>query len=377
MNEGVSWPTLTTVTDTSLIQTWLFAKSDNKKIAISWIEGFAGSGSAKLQIRAFDGTTLSTLQIIATESSDNLFDSFNNHAIAINNMSNVAAGLLFCNRNANADIALASFFNTSDTTLPTPTILQNFNNIGIFSMAITLNNVNRALLVWNNITTIIGLRFIAFSAQYIPSAAAWENILSRPQLYSQGFFVICNNDNGDAVSFFSPPPAKAISISFRSISYAFFLGSTNKWKFSNPLFSNNEFIKTSGAFNNVHPFAFDCKHASSNLAFITPSLNTLACCGSFSASQPTDLQGSCCLNRFPMQAEFFAQLQWNAPTDGEAVAGYNVYRNNEQIAALPSTQLTFSDHNRPWDAKDTYDVSSVDNNGIVSVPAEIIVHCTQ
>lgn len=378
-DEGASWPTQTTVGDNvpvPLCCDWQLAKSDNKKIAISWLEGVAPN--RKLQLRAFDGTMLSNVQTIVIESDDCRLGFFNSHSIAINNTNNIAAGWL-CGvvvvGSANQEITQVSFFNTSDVSLPIPTSLpSNITTDDVFFQKMTLNNANRALFVWNSLLDFLPRSpLVAFSAQFIPSTQEWETIISRPKLFASDRFVICNNDNGDAVSFFSSPPPLTFSTK-----YAFFLGNTDRWKSSNDLFSD-EFIagNPSDPANTDAPWAFDCKHGSSNLALITPSLNTLVCCEPFSAAQPTNFIGSCNFNQFPFQGEFFAPLQWSAPTGGGTVAGYNVYQNIELIASLPPTQTSFTAHNVPPNMENVYDVSAVDNNGIVGFPAEIVLNCTQ
>ena len=369
-NRGLplSWTTpMNIVTDT--IEDWNSSRSDNKNIVIAWV----AVNRTELVATTLIDSTLSSPMNVQTLSNNLVFFTGSSHSIAINNSGNMAAGFIIVNAVSFSPIIIqASFFDNVIGSWPSPVTLRDLTLLtpSANTISTTLNNSNHALIVSNaQFLQPIFTPFLFISAENTPNTNNWQNIMSSPITISNNP-VVCNNDNSNAVSFFSNPP-RTINTKYR-----FFLGSSSSWKNVNSLF-NDEFIAvTTARFSSTAPnLAIDCKHASSNIALITPNLNTLVCCGPLFTSAPTNLSGSCCLNQFPMQGEFFTTLNWNPPT-GEAVAGYNVHRNGDLIATLPSTQLTFSDHNRPSDAEDTYDVSSVDNNGIVSFPAEIIVNCT-
>ena len=370
-DKGSNWTNVKNIVTTA-IDEWDSSRSDNKNIAIAWV-----IGDVQLIATTLIGSALSSPMIVDTAPTNFMFFGPTSFSIAINNSGNMASGFNLVHTINNREFLLkVSFFDNIKGSWPPPvTLIEEFGafNVATFENNITLNNSNHALIVTQLVVPPISQELIFSSGENTPSTNNWQNITPFPVVFVDSGLIVCNDDNNNAVSFFDRRPPSGGGVP-RKTEYRLFLGSSSSWNNANPLF--NEIIAPTARSTSPHR-AIDCKHASSNIAVLTLNLNTLVCCGGlFFASAPTNLSGSCALNRFPMQGEFFTTLNWNPPT-GEAVAGYNVHRNGDLIATLPSTQLTFSDHNRPSDAKDTYSVSSIDNNGIVSSPAEITVNCTK
>lgn len=362
-DKGDSWPTTYSIAKNSpYISDWTLAKSDNKKIIISWIDGNRNIENRTLYYRTLINTTLSSIQTIATDDPDSLFSNGQAYCIAINDSENIATGWYFYTNNSTQSTAFAAFFN-QNTSVINPTIIQNLNiENTIFTMNMTLSNTNHALLLWNNFIANSPVA-ISFSAEY-NKTEEWKNITAKPNLYFGGLFVGCNNDAGDAVAFFSP-----LGNANKSIKYSFFINKSQFWTNANELF-NDEFIAgiNSSLNNSFQPFAFDCKHTAANLVFITPSLKTYVCCNLFAEQRPRDLTIQCVYNRFATQGELFAKLHWDAPFSND-ITGYTIYRNNTLIAEVPPTESLYIDHNLTASKNLLYQINSLDSMGRPGIPA--------
>ncbi len=87
---------------------------------------------------------------------------------------------------------------------------------------------------------------------------------------------------------------------------------------------------------------------------------------------PRDLSGKRKTNRFPTQSEHFNRLIWKASLS-EGVVSYVIFRNGVEIGTVPAKgPLVFDDHNR-GKQKDTYEVHAVNEVGVLSPPATVVI----
>ncbi len=66
-------------------------------------------------------------------------------------------------------------------------------------------------------------------------------------------------------------------------------------------------------------------------------------------------------NDFGIIQEYYNLLNWQAPFS--SIAGYYLRRNGDIIATLPSTALSYEDHNQPIQAEDTYTLTAFNSAG--------------
>ena len=108
-------------------------------------------------------------------------------------------------------------------------------------------------------------------------------------------------------------------------------------------------------------------------SFIVQNTNT-----PFFPAGPTNMQGTCQLNRFPFQGEFFKTITW-ALSPASNVIRQEIYRDGVFITDLPVTQTSFVDRNRPSSAE-TYTVIAIIQIPIIDIetpsgPASVIPVC--
>ncbi|NGM84683.1 hypothetical protein G5B47_19975 [Paenibacillus sp. 7124] len=65
-----------------------------------------------------------------------------------------------------------------------------------------------------------------------------------------------------------------------------------------------------------------------------------------------------------------ASIDWNEAADNRATTGYRLYRDEEEIAALPSSVTRFTDTSIGYDRTYAYTVRAVDDSGNVSAPSD-------
>ena len=82
------------------------------------------------------------------------------------------------------------------------------------------------------------------------------------------------------------------------------------------------------------------------------------------------VSGKQTLRRFPAHADLINTLSWTSPG---GVAHYNIYRGNLSSLISTTTALRFEDHRRVPQKRETYLITSVDQNGQESGPMTIIV----
>jgi hypothetical protein len=177
--------------------------------------------------------------------------------------------------------------------------------------------------------------------------------------------LVCNNDNGDGIALFNNNKTES--------SYIVFNGKTSTWK------SLNRDIFPDSSTNNL-AFALDCARSTENgsiVAAIGGWDNTygLVGCGSITPMNPgevSNLVGSCRLNRFPTQGEYYHTLSW-VPSDTNVVA-QNIYRNGILIDTVGVSTSSFVAHNQQGNAQ-LYDIRDVAPSGILGPEVSITVVC--
>ncbi len=241
--------------------------------------------------------------------------------------------------------------------------------------SVSLNNNDRALVGWlifPSIKPASDLANVLASVQFINGK--WEGIDSFPTTRGgQRRLLVCNNTAGDGVA--ASSVTGSIVGEDQNIETITFVGDTSKWSSISTHFQ--------GILNELHCAKLSSSGASAGIIGL-PSDTFLAeagvasvlCCNTqfpLTASSPTSLEGTCCLNRFAMQGEFFRKFTWTISPDSDIVS-QNIYRDDVLIANIPPTQTTFEDHNRP-SIQAKYGVSAVNAAGGISVPAEVTPIC--
>ncbi|WP_068468395.1 PKD-like domain-containing protein [Candidatus Protochlamydia phocaeensis] len=98
--------------------------------------------------------------------------------------------------------------------------------------------------------------------------------------------------------------------------------------------------------------------------------------GGGSVNPPRHVRGSQGINLCNGQADFVNTLTWNAPSGGNPVVAYYIYRNslNHLVKVVPAGQpLQFKDRHRQIGRVYTYFIVAVDASGNVSEPINLVV----
>jgi len=87
-------------------------------------------------------------------------------------------------------------------------------------------------------------------------------------------------------------------------------------------------------------------------------------------SPPTNLKGVRIKDQFALQTDLINRLTWT-PSPSAGVVGYQITRNGQLIATVPSS--TYEDHDRKKKEVDVYTVKAVSINGLVSSSVTVTV----
>lgn len=95
--------------------------------------------------------------------------------------------------------------------------------------------------------------------------------------------------------------------------------------------------------------------------------------GNQNPTPPLNLTGKQVKNKFLTQTDLINELHWS-PSLSPSIVSYNIYRNGELIASVPSTDpLVYRDHNRKSKEFYTYEVTAVNSLKMQSDPAVIVI----
>jgi hypothetical protein len=87
---------------------------------------------------------------------------------------------------------------------------------------------------------------------------------------------------------------------------------------------------------------------------------------------PSDLKGMQKKNNFGFVYELYNQLTWTSSQSPETM-GYFIYRDGNKIATVNASTSTYSDHNQPRGAVETYSLVAFDGDGNMSTPVTVTV----
>lgn len=106
----------------------------------------------------------------------------------------------------------------------------------------------------------------------------------------------------------------------------------------------------------------------------TGTINSSIFLSIFAPLPPSQLTGRAIQNKFLIQTDRINELSWQASQDNTTTA-YHLYRNNKLIATIPSASgsLTYQDHRRSKNSRDTYKVMAINANDKESTSLSVTV----
>lgn len=168
---------------------------------------------------------------------------------------------------------------------------------------------------------------------------------------SQTLFTCYNSTNNEVMTVWANSSSDPVYAIYSGGSW----GSTQSLNASSPGVYHDVYLTYGSTDNNI--FA-TFGHIDSQLPFY--SIYT----GS-SLTPPSSLSGQQFTNDFGIQKEYYNQLNWSASLSSDIVS-YKIYRDGSLIDTVPSSRLSYQDHNRIPGSSYTYTVYAVNSSGTQS-----------